>query len=110
MSLYDMTCFNVGGVWEMFNCLNSASNFVLENVLLITLFLVLVAVFIGSAKSVKNVILLATTITAITSIILLIAAGAASSSAADILGYSGTTFVWVVLTFAALLYHVLSDL
>lgn len=110
MSLYDMTCFNNGGVFEMFNCVNSASNFVLLNILLIVLFLVTTAVFLGSAKSVKNVMLLSSVVTVVASLVMLLAAGASSVSASDILGYSGTTFVWFVILMAALLYHSLSDL
>ena len=108
MSLYDMTCFQTGGIFGIIDCVNSDSSGVLVNVLLIIVCLVTAGVFLGSGRSVKNVMLLSTMITAFVSLFFRLAAGAAGS--VNISLYTSASFVWFVLFAVAMLYHYLSDL
>ena len=108
MSLYDMTCFQTGGLFGTIDCINAASSGVLINILLIVVCLVTAGVFLGSGRSVKNVMLLSTMITAFVSLFFWLAAGAAGSVNLGL--YTSASFVWFVLFAVAMLYHYLSDL
>jgi uncharacterized membrane protein len=110
MTLYDLTCYQDAGLFGIFNCINTASNGILLHVTLIVTFLVITGVFMGSGKSVKNVMLLSTTITTLSAVMLQLTAASMGYSAGIQTSYGAATMVWMFLAFAALLYHYTSDL
>lgn len=111
MVLYDTTCFANAGFFDLFHCMNVQSSGVLYNVLLVTLCLITSAIFIGSGRSIKNLLLLSTMITTFVSLFVLIAAGASGYTAAIIATYYGApTFTWFCLFAATAVWHWLSEL
>lgn len=110
MTQYDISCLYTGTVFDTFQCLVAASNYVLLYVLLVVVFGAVLFVFSGSQLSTKNTLLLASTVTAVCSILLLIVIAAAGYGATAVSAYSSAALFCSVIAFAALLYHILSDL
>ena len=108
--IYDFSTCTGTGIFDMFNCLVVLSNFVLLYVLLIVVFLVVYGVFANSERSVKNNLLLSSTITALTALGLLMVAASSGYAASVITAYSDAAMLASIIAFVALLYHILGDL
>lgn len=108
--IYDTTCLFNGTWFDTFNCLVVASNYVLLYVLYVVLFIIILGIFSSNQQNTKNSLLIASVMTSLVSILLLIGAAASSYSGAVIRGYSSATIACCAVSFAVLMYHILSDL
>lgn len=107
---YNLTGLYDRGFIDYVHVLNTNTNFVFLDVLLVTIFIVIFGIFAGQQKETKNTLLWTSFLVFIFSSVVTFSIAATGHYAqSDIDYYTTRTFITFAVTVLALLYHVLSD-